>query len=196
MENYGRAVFAIFKSRSQVEGAVNALKREGFRHADISVLMPELGDTRSFKHEKSSKAPEGATAGVATGMLLGGAFGWLVGMGSIAIPGVGPFIAAGPILAALAGASLGAGLGGVTGALVGLGIPEYEAVRYEGFVKDGGILLSVHADNIDWIEKAEKILEREGGTDISATVEIKDFTQSISDTNSDAKDADSKIQFF
>src|SRR5258706_4686024 len=128
------AVFGIYSTRRQVENAVDELKAAGFRSTDISVLFPENVGTKDFAHEKGSKAPEGASAGAGTGAVVGGALGWLAGIGALAIPGVGPFIAAGPIVAALAGVGLGGTVGGITGALIGLGIPEYEAKRYEGRV--------------------------------------------------------------
>jgi len=165
------ATFAIFHSRASVERAVNALKRAGFRHSDISVLFPDRESTREFAHEKATKAPEGAATGTATGAILGGTLGWLVGMGSLAIPGVGPVIAAGPIMAALAGAGVGGAMGGITGALIGIGIPEYEAKRYEGMVKDGGILVSVHCDDSKWTQLAKDIFEVEKGEGIASTAE-------------------------
>jgi hypothetical protein len=143
------AVYGIYPNRLMVEKAVEELKDAGFRHTDISVLFPAGGDTREFAVEKETKAPEGATTGAGTGAVVGGALGWLVGIGTLAIPGLGPFIAAGPIMAALAGAGAGGLVGGIAGALIGLGIPEYEANRYEGRIKKGGILLSVHADDSD-----------------------------------------------
>ena len=133
-----------------------------FRNTDISVLLPENEGTKDFAHEKQTKAPEGAAAGAGTGAVLGGTLGWLTGIGALAIPGLGPFVAAGPIMAALAGVGVGGALGGLTGALVGLGIPEYEAKRYEGRIKSGGILLSVHCDDSEWVKRAKKILERTG----------------------------------
>jgi len=143
------------------------------------VLFPENVGTKDFAHEKNTKAPEGATTGAGTGAVLGGTLGWLVGIGSLAIPGLGPFIAAGPIMAALAGAGVGGTLGGVVGALVGMGIPEYEAKRYEGRVKSGGILLSVHCDNSEWTKKAKEILEATGAEDVSSTGEAgADFSKS------------------
>jgi hypothetical protein len=169
-----KAVFGIYKTRLDVEHAVDELKSMGFRHQDVSVLMPEKGNTEAFAHKKDTKAPEGTTAGVTTGAVVGGGLGWLLGIGALAIPGFGPFIAAGPIMAALAGAGVGGALGGVTGALIGMGIPEYEAKRYEGMVKNGGILLSVHADDSEWIKKAKDILERTGAEDISSSDEVKD----------------------
>jgi hypothetical protein len=166
-----KAVFGIYTSRAGVERAVDGLKAAGFSNADISALFPENEGTKDFATEKSTKAPEGATTGAGTGALLGGGLGWLAGIGALAIPGVGPLIAAGPIMAALAGAGVGGAVGGLTGALVGLGIPEYEAKRYEGRVKDGGILLSVHSDNSDETKVAKDILEQTGAQDISSTSE-------------------------
>jgi hypothetical protein len=162
------AVYAIFDTRSQVENAMNQLKLKNFLSQDISVLFPDKEGTREFAHEKETKAPEGATAGTATGAVLGGAFGWLVGIGSLAIPGVGPFIAAGPIMAALAGAAVGGAVGGIAGALIGMGIPEYEAKRFEGMLKDGHILMSVTAPDSDRVKIAKDIFEHAGGRDIAS----------------------------
>src|SRR5512138_2666327 len=141
-----KSVICIATSEMQAAGIVDCLKDEGFSSNDISVLFPDKTGTRDFAHEKGTKAPEGAAAGAGTGAALGGAFGWLAGIGALAIPGVGPFVAAGPIAAALSGAAVGGTVGGLAGALVGLGIPEYEARRYEGKVKGGGILISVHTE--------------------------------------------------
>jgi hypothetical protein len=152
---------------------VEALKAAGFSNNDVSVLFPENQGTKDFAHEKNTKAPEGATTGAGTGAVLGGGLGWLVGIGALAIPGLGPFIAAGPIVAALAGVGVGGAIGGLTGALIGMGIPEYEAKRYEGRVKDGGILLSVHSDTSEEIKRAKEILERTGAQDISSTGEAR-----------------------
>src|SRR6202045_1580236 len=171
MTGKNTAVFGIYSSYGQVESAVNALKAAGFRNTDISVLFPENVGSKDFAHEKGTKAPEGATAGAGTGIVLGGAMGWLMGVGALAIPGLGPFIAAGPIMATLAGAGVGGAVGGIAGALVGMGIPEYEAKRYEGRVKDGGILISVHCDDSEWKRRAKQILEATGAQDISATSE-------------------------
>lgn len=167
------SVFGIYKSRASLEAAVDQLKAAGYRNSDISVLMPDKDTTKEFAHEKNTKAPEGATTGAGTGLVLGGAFGWLAGIGALAIPGIGPLIAAGPIMAALAGAGIGGALGGISGALIGLGIPEYEAKRYEGAVKEGGMLLSVHSDNSEWTDKAKRILESSGATDVSSSHEQK-----------------------
>lgn len=171
MAGKNTAVFGIYPKRAGVENGVDALKAAGFRNTDISVLFPENVGTKDFAHEKNTKAPEGATTGAGTGAVLGGALGWLAGIGALAIPGVGPFIAAGPIMAALAGAGVGGAVGGLTGALIGMGIPEYEAKRYEGRVKEGGILLSVHSDDSTWTRKAKEILEHTGAEDISSTGE-------------------------
>src|SRR6266478_6656717 len=173
MAGKNTAVFGIYPNRTSVESAVDALKTAEFRNSDISVLFPENTGTKDFAHEKNTKAPEGATTGAGTGALLGGGLGWLVGIGALAIPGLGPFIAAGPIVAALAGAGAGGAIGGLTGALVGMGIPEYEAKRYEARVKDGGILLSVHSDSSDETKRAKEILQQTGAQDISSTGEAR-----------------------
>lgn len=167
-----KVVFGIYETRATVEHGVENLQKEGFASDEISVLLPEEGASDKFAHEKSSKAPEGASTGAGTGLVVGGILGWLVGIGAVAIPGVGPFIAAGPLMALLAGAGTGAAIGGVAGGLIGLGIPEYEARRYENFVKDGGILLSVHTSNTDLMDRAEKILKDTGARDISSTTEV------------------------
>ena len=162
-----KAVAAIVTSLPQAIRAVDELKAANFSNNDISALMPDKSGTRDFAHEHGTKAPEGAATGAGTGGVLGGALGWLVGIGSLAIPGVGPFIAAGPIMAALGGAAIGATVGGVTGALIGLGIPEYEAKLYEGKIRGGNILLSVHTDDAEEARRARAIFERVGATDIS-----------------------------
>ena len=167
------AVFGIYPDRLSTENAVAALKEAQFRNTDISVLFPENEGTKDFAHEKNTKAPEGATTGASSGAVIGGTLGWLVGIGALAIPGLGPFIAAGPLLAALAGVGAGGVVGGLTGALIGMGIPEYEAKRYEGRVKGGGVLLSVHSDNSDWTRRAKQILEETGAQDISSAGEAK-----------------------
>lgn len=171
MAGKNTAVFGIYTDRSSVDRAVEALKAAGFSNTDVSALFPENKGTKDFAHEKNTKAPEGATTGAGTGAVLGGGLGWLAGIGALAIPGLGPFIAAGPIMAALAGAGVGGAVGGLTGALIGMGIPEYEAKRYEGRVKDGGILLSVHSNSSDETKRAKEILERTGAQDISSTGE-------------------------
>jgi hypothetical protein len=179
MAGKNKAVFGIYPDYVAVERGVEALKDAGFRNTDISVLFPENVGTKDFAHKKETKAPEGATTGASTGAVVGGTLGWLAGIGMLAIPGVGPFIAAGPIMAALAGAGVGGAVGGVTGALVGMGIPEYEAKRYEGRVKKGGILLSVHSDNSEWTSKAKVILERTGAQDIASAGETKGDTENM-----------------
>src|ERR1700733_10459514 len=166
-----KAVFAIAKTEEQAINIANQLKSAGFSNNDISVLFPDKAGSRDFAHEQHTKAPEGAAVGAGTGAVLGGALGWLVGIGALAIPGLGPFIAAGPIMAALAGAGAGGVVGGIAGALIGMGIPEYEAKRYEGRIKEGGILLSVHCDSSDWVKKAKQVLERTGAEDISSAGE-------------------------
>ena len=171
MEDKKTAVFGIYQTSAQAEDAVDDLVRAGFPSADISVLLPESLGTKDLGTEKATKAPEGAAAGAGSGAVLGGTLGLLAGIGALAIPGVGPLIAAGPIMAALAGMGVGGAVGGLTGALIGAGIPEYEAKRYEGRLQKGGILLSVHCDTSDEIHRAKEILERTGGEDISSTGE-------------------------
>jgi hypothetical protein len=171
MAGKNTAVFGIYTSQPAVENAIAALQQAGFRNTDISALLAENEGTKDFAHEKGTKAPEGASTGAGTGAAIGGVLGWLTGIGALAIPGLGPFIAAGPIMAALAGAGVGGAVGGLTGALIGMGIPEYEAKRYEGRVKNGGILLSVHSDNSEWTGKAKKILEQTGAQDVASASE-------------------------
>lgn len=171
MTDYKTSAFGIFPSRTSAENGVNALINGGFRQEDISVLASDPNTAKDLATEKNTKAPEGATTGATTGGILGGALGLLAGIGAIAIPGVGPFIAAGPIMGALAGIGAGAAAGGLVGALVGLGIPEYEAKRYEGHLRDGGILVSVHCDSSEWVTKAKNILEHSGAKDVSSAGE-------------------------
>jgi hypothetical protein len=171
MAGKNTAVYGIYRNQMQVEEAVDRLRREGFRNTDISVLFPENQGTKDFAHQKNTKAPEGAATGAGTGIVLGGALGWLAGIGALAIPGLGPFIAAGPIMGLLAGAGAGGTVGGILGALVGMGIPEYEAKRYEGRIKEGGILMSVHCDSSDWVKYAKELLKETGAEDISSTGE-------------------------
>lgn len=173
MAGKNTAVYGIYPTYAAVEDAVDALKTAGFRNTDISVLFSENVGSKDFAHEKGTKAPEGAAAGASGGAVAGGVLGWLAGIGTLAIPGVGPFIAAGPIMAALAGAGVGGAIGGIAGALVGMGIPEYEAKRYEGRIKNGGILLSVHSDSSEWTKRAKEILERTGAQDIASAEEAK-----------------------
>jgi hypothetical protein len=165
------AVFGIYSSHEGVVNAVSALQSAGFRTEDISVLYSENEGSKDLAHEKATKAPEGAAAGGGAGAIIGGALGVLAGVGLLAIPGLGPFIAAGPIMAGLAGMGAGGAIGGIAGGLIGLGIPEYEAKRYEGRVREGGILLSVHSDSSAWTKRAKDILERTGAQDVSSTGE-------------------------
>jgi hypothetical protein len=179
MAGKNTAVFGIYRTRERAEESVDTLVANGFRATDISVLMPENIGTKDFAHEKGTKAPEGAATGAGAGAVIGGTLGLLAGIGALAIPGVGPLIAAGPIMGALAGAGAGGATGGLIGALIGLGIPEYEAKRYEGMVKSGHILLSVHCDNSDWVDKAKDILERTGAENISSSKESSaDYAES------------------
>ena len=171
MAGKNTAAFGIYRNRSHAEQGVDALLTNGFRNEDISVLFPDNVGTKDFAHEKSTKAPEAATAGAGAGAAIGGTLGLLAGTGALAIPGLGPFIAAGPIMGALAGLGAGGAVGGLIGALAGLGIPEYEAKRYAGRIKDGGILLSVHCDNSEWVGRAKDVLERTGADDVSSTGE-------------------------
>lgn len=161
-----KSVFCIATSRDQADQIVDRLKTASFSNNDISALFPDQGSTRDFAHEKNTKAPEGAVAGAGTGVVIGGALGWIAGIGALAIPGVGPFIAAGPIMAALSGAAIGAAAGGIAGGLIGLGIPELEARRYEGKVKEGNILISVHTDDAGEIARAKDIFNQAGAQDI------------------------------
>jgi len=179
MAGKNTAAFGIYRTRTQAEAGVDALIQSGFRNEDISVLLPENAGTKDFAHEKQTKAPEGVTTGATAGGAIGGTLGLLAGIGALAIPGLGPFIAAGPIMGALAGVGSGAVVGGLIGALVGMGIPEYEAKRYEGLIKEGGILVSVHCDNSDWVKRAKDILERTGANDIASAGEAgADYAES------------------
>jgi hypothetical protein len=171
MANKKTAVFGIYPSGVAAERTVDSLVAAGFSHNDISVLLPDNQSSKEFAHEKNTKAPEGTTTGVAAGGTIGGTLGLLAGIGALAIPGVGPFIAAGPIMGALAGMGVGGALGGLVGALVGMGIPEYEAKRYEGRIKNGGVLLSVHCDTSEEISRAKEVLKRTGAEDISSAGE-------------------------
>jgi hypothetical protein len=165
------AVFGIYKSAAHAERAVDILSVKGFSQNDISVLLPDNDSTKEFAHEKNTKAPEGATTGVTTGGIVGGTLGLLVGIGALAIPGLGPFIAAGPIMSALAGLGVGGTVGGIIGALVGMGIPEYEAKRYEGRLREGGILLSVHCNTSEEVSRAKHLLTETGAEDIASSGE-------------------------
>ena len=166
-----KAVFCIVKADAQASRIVDDLKSAGFSNNDVSALFPDKEGTRDFAHEKKTKAPEGAATGAGAGGLLGGTLGWLAGIGALAIPGVGPLIAAGPILGLLSGAAVGAATGGLAGALIGYGIPELEAKQYEGKVKGGNILLSVHADDGDEVSRAKEIFKKHGAEDITSTGE-------------------------
>ena len=166
-----KSVIGIAKSENQAVRIVEDLRATGFSGNDISVLFPDKEGTRDFAHEQHTKAPEGATTGAVTGGVLGGVIGWLAGIGTLAIPGLGPFIAAGAIMAALSGAAVGATAGGLTGALVGWGFPEYEAKRYEGKVRGGNILIAVHTDDREQVKRVKDIFTRDGAEDISATGE-------------------------
>ncbi|MFA6237864.1 MAG: hypothetical protein WC635_11090 [Bacteriovorax sp.] len=167
------SVFGIFHDQQSLDHAVDILKSQNFRNSDISVLMPSKQGTKDFAVEKKTKAPEGATTGAAAGAVGGGVLGWLVGAGALAIPGLGPFIAAGPIMAAIAGAGVGGTVGGIAGGLIGLGIPEFEAQRYAGYVKDGGLLIAIHVDDAKWEDKAKEILAENGAGNIATTSEKK-----------------------
>jgi hypothetical protein len=179
------AVFGIYSTRLSAELAIETLRTAGFRAADVSVLFPENRGSKGLIVEKSTKAPEGAATGASSGAVIGCGLGWLAGIGALAIPGAGPLIAAGPIVAALAGVGAGGALGGLAGGLVGLGFPEYEATRYDGRIRKGGILLSIHTGNSDWTKKAKDILDRTGAEDISTTGE----------TGSDYAEIDRPIPF-
>jgi hypothetical protein len=173
MEGKRTSVYGIYKSRMSAESGVDSLVAAGFSAADVSALLAQDVSTREFAHEKHTKAPEGGTTGAIAGGAIGGTLGLLAGIGAIAIPGLGPFIAAGPIMATLAGAGTGGAVGTLIGALSGLGMPEYEAKRYEGHVKAGGVLVSVHCDTSDEITKAKDVLKRTGAEDIASAGEAK-----------------------
>ena len=171
MAKKNTSVFGIYANRDEVEEGVTHLRGTGFRSTDVSVLFPENLGTKDLAHEKHTKAPEGATTGGLAGGIAGGVLGWLTGIGVLTIPGLGMLVAAGPIVAALAGAGAVGALGGLVGALAGVGIPEYEARRYEGRVREGGVLLSVHCDSNDWVKRAKDILSRTGAQDIASAAE-------------------------
>ena len=165
------AVFCTVKNSTQAADIVDRLKAAAFSNNDISVLMPDKWSTRNFAIDNETKAPEGAAVGAGSGAVLGGALGWLAGIGALAIPGLGPLIAAGPIMAALSGAAIGGTVGGLTGALVGLGIPEFEAKRYETKVKGGSALISVHSENATETNRAKAIFEAAGAEDVATSSE-------------------------
>jgi hypothetical protein len=187
MAGKNTAAFGIYKDRATAETAVDRLLAEGFSNQDVSVLMSDNSGSKDFATEKNTKAPEGTTTGVGVGGVVGGTLGLLAGIGALAIPGVGPLIAAGPIMAGLAGLGIGGAVGGLVGALVGMGIPEYEAKRYEGRVKDGGILLSVHCNTSEEISKAKDILKETGAEDIASSGEKSVGTHGV-DTDLQATD--------
>ena len=184
MAGKNTAVFGIYKTANQAEETVDRLLRAGFKNDDISVLLQDNKSSRDFAHEKNTKAPEGTTTGVAAGGVIGGTLGLLAGVGALAIPGVGPFIAAGPIMGALAGLGVGGAVGGLIGALVGMGIPEYEAKRYEGRIKEGGVLLSAHCDTSERITLAKDILKQTAAEDISSSGEASADTKATATTSS------------
>src|ERR1700752_557370 len=180
MAGKNTAAFGIYPSNSAPETAVDQLRSAGFSNQDVSVLMADRKGSKDFAAEKNTKAPEGATTGVGVGGAVGGTLGLLAGIGALAIPGVGPLIAAGPIMGALAGLGVGGAVGGLVGALVGMGIPEYEAKRYEGRVKDGGVLLSVHCASSDEVSRAKEILKATGAEDISSSGEKASSSNGVS----------------
>ena len=173
------SVFGIYRTELDAAEALDRLRLGGFQNTDISVLYSQNAGNKDLTHEKNTKAPEGAATGAGSGAVVGGALGWLAGVGLLAIPGLGPFVAAGPLMALLSGVGVGGAVGGVAGALIGAGIPEYEAKRYEGRIRKGGILLSVHCDDREWVKTAREILVQTGAEDVSATTEAKaDFATS------------------
>ena len=186
------AVYGIYSSRQDAEMAIDSMRSSGFRPADISVLLPENEGTKDIGHEKHTKAPEKATAGAAIAGVAGGAIGWLIGAGALAIPGVGPLLAAGPIMAALAGVGAGSVVGGLTGALIGAGIPEYEAKRYEGRIRSGGILLSVHCEDDLMVNRAKDLLRHTGAQDIAAAQEAR-VPGGARHRDSDDRDAERRL---
>lgn len=181
MAGKNTAVYGIYPNIEAAESAVDALVTRGFSEQDVSVLMSDNESNKEFAHQKHTKAPEGTATGVTTGGVLGGAVGLLAGLGALAIPGVGPLIAAGPIMGTLAGLGVGGAVGGLVGALIGAGIPEYEAKRYEGRVKDGGVLLSVHCETSDEISKAKDLLKHTGADDVASSGEDSDVRKDASD---------------
>lgn len=187
MAGKNTAVFGIYPNTSSAEIAVDHLVSAGFSNQDVSVLMADTDSTKEFAHEKNTKAPEGAAVGVTTGGAVGGTLGLLAGIGALAIPGVGPLIAAGPIMGALAGLGVGTAVGGLVGALIGLGIPEYEAKRYEGRVKNGGVLLSVHCESSEEIDRAKSMLKATGADDIASSGEKSMSTHGVDRDNDIAR---------
>lgn len=165
------SAFCIAQSETQTGNIVNSLLASGFTTDDISVLFPDKGGTRDFALKRETKMPEGTAVGAGSGGIVGAGIGLLAGIGALAIPGLGPFIAAGPIMAALSGGAIGAGVGGIAGALIGLGIPEFEAKRFEGKIQEGGILISAHCDDSDDVKSAKEIFKAAEATDISSSGE-------------------------
>jgi hypothetical protein len=195
MSSKNTAVYGLYATPGTAEAAVDHLLQRGFTNSSISVLLPDDESTRAFAHEKATKAPEGTTTGAATGGVLGGTLGLLAGIGALAIPGVGPFIAVGPIMATLAGVGVGGAVGGLVGALVGMGIPEYEAKRYEGAVKDGGVLLSIHCDTSEQIDAAKRALKETGAKDISSSGEAgSDSKAGVHTTYGDLSSRDTVLE--
>lgn len=186
MAGKNTAAFGIFPSHAAAANAVDRLHAAGFSNDDVSVLLADKQSSKEFAAEKNTKAPEGTTAGLLGGGTLGGTLGLLAGLGALAIPGVGPLIAAGPIMGALAGLGIGSAVGGLVGALVGMGIPEYEAKRYEGRLSDGGILVSVHCESSEEIDRAKDVLKQAGGEDIASSGEKAVSTHT--DNTADATD--------
>ena len=171
MAGKNTSVFGIYRDEVHAAAAIDSLLQAGFRSEDVSVLLPDNEGTKDFAHEKHTKVPEGTAGGTVAGGVIGGVIGGLAGIGTLAIPGLGPFIAAGPIMAALAGMGVGGTVGWIVGALIGMGIPEYEAKRYEGRIKEGLVLASVHCDNSDWVSRAKEILKTTGAEDIASAGE-------------------------
>ena len=165
------SAFCIATTNDQANRIVQNLRMAGFSGNDISILFPDKTSTLNFAHEKHTKAPEGAVTGAGSGVAVGAVLGWLAGIGSLAIPGLGPFIAAGPIMAALGGAAIAGTVGGVTGALIGMGMPEFEARRYEGRIRSGNFLISVHSADSTRNAQAKKIFRDNGAEDIAASGE-------------------------
>jgi hypothetical protein len=194
MAGKNTAAFGIFPSVARAEQAVDALINAGFRSDDVSVLAPDQKATRELATEKNTKAPEGTTTGATAGGAIGGTLGLLAGIGALAIPGLGPFIAAGPIMGALAGVGAGAAAGGLIGALVGMGIPEFEAKRYEGRVKNGGVLVSVHCDDGDWVGRAKDVLKQSGAEDVSSAGEKSVSSHGVEETNYPARGTGEKVR--
>ena len=190
MAGRNTAAFAIFPSRTAAETAVDRLTAAGFSNQDVSVLMSDQAGSKDFATEKNTKAPEGTATGVGVGGAVGGTLGLLAGIGALAIPGVGPLIAAGPIMGALAGLGVGGAVGGLVGALVGMGIPEYEAKRYEGRVKDGGILVSVHCDSSEEVSRSKDILKAAGGEDVASSGEKSVSSHTMGSNSTDRTNVD------